>query len=301
MIDAALGRVTGWLHPREILSLLLPSLAFWAVVGLLVVHRFGWLSVRQWWTDMDAASRTVLVAAAAGGLLLFTLLLAQLLVPLTRLFEGYWRPGRLGRRLAAWGAARQQRTWDALVQRRDATAYRVRYQRFPADREAAMPTRLGNVLRAAESYAADPRRYGIDAVFFWPRLYPLLSEPLRAELAATRADVDRMLVTATLSLVLAVGTAVAGGAAHLTWPGRVGIVLGSLVTGRVAYLGAVSAAVPYAELIRSGFDLHRRDLLAAVGLSAPESLSEERALWKALGQQLYRRGADEEFRLRFRS
>jgi hypothetical protein len=232
---------------------------------------------------------------------LFTLLLAQLLLPLSRLYEGYWRPGRLGRWLARRGEASQRRRWDELDRRGGPAAYRLRYQRFPVSRDQVMPTRLGNVLRAAEAYAADPRRYGLDAVFFWPRLYPLLSEPLRAELAAARAELDRMLVSATLSLVLAIGTAVAGGAAQLSGPARAGIVVGSLAVSRLAYLGAVWMAVPYAELVRCSFDIHRRDLLLAMGLSSPESLAEERALWKALGQQLYRRAADDESRLRLRS
>jgi hypothetical protein len=301
MVEAALGRVTGWLNPREVLSLFVPGLAFWGVVGLLVVHRVGWPDARQWWTGLDGVSKALLSVAVAGGILVFTLVLGQALLPLNRLFEGYWTLGRLGRWLSEQGRARQQRRWDDLSTRKTPAAYRLRYQRFPVTQAEVMPTRLGNVLRAAESYAADPRRYGIDPVFFWPRLYSLLPEPLRTDLATARAEVDRMLVTATLSFALAIGAAVAGGAAHLGWPARAVVALGSLGLGRLAYLGACWAAVPYAELVRSSFDVYRRDLLAAMGLLVPETLPEERALWKALGQQLYRRGADEESRLRFRS
>lgn len=301
MVDAALSRITGWLSPREVLSLLVPAVAFCGVIAVLVVHRVGWSTARGWWTAMDGLSKALVTAAASGGLLFLTLLLAQLLLPLSRLYEGYWKPGKLGRWLARRGEASQRRKWDRLDERTDPAAYRRRYQRFPVRRDQVMPTSLGNVLRAAEAYAGDPRRYGVDAVFFWPRLYPLLSEPLRAELGAARAEVDRMLVTATLSLVLAIGTAVVGGAAELSWPARAGIVVGALAVSRLAYLVAVWAAVPYAELIRSSFDTHRRDLLRAMGLSPPESLAEERALWEALGQQLYRRAASQEARLRFRS
>jgi hypothetical protein len=301
MVDAALGRITGWLSARQVLSLLLPALAFWGAVTLLVVHRVGWSTTQGWWTGIDGQSKAVLTAAAGGGLLVFTLLLAQLLVPLTRLYEGYWRLGRLGRWLARRGEASQRRKWEQLDESTDPAAYRRRYQWFPVSRDQVMPTRLGNVLRAAEAYAGDPRRYGVDAVFFWPRLYPLLSEPLRTELGAARAVVDRMLVTATLSLVLAIGTALAGGAAQISGLARATIVLGALAVSRLAYVGAVWTAVHYAELIRSSFDTHRRDLLRAMGLSPPESLAEERKLWEALGQQLYRRATNQETLLRFRS
>lgn len=301
MVDAALGRITGWLSPRQVLSLLVPALVFSSAVAFLAVHRVGWSAARDWWTGIDGPAQAMVAAAAAGGLLLFTLVLAQLLLPLTRLYEGYWRPGRLGRWLARRGQASQARKWERVDRRTDPAAYRHRYQRFPVRRDQVMPTRLGNVLRAAEAYAGDPRRYGVDAVFFWPRLYPLLSEPLRIELGAARAEVDRMLVTATLSLVLAIGTAVAGGVAQLSGWARAAIVLGAVAVSRLAYLGAVWAAVPYAELIRSSFDIHRRDLLRAMGLSPPASLPEERRLWEALGQQLYRRATTHEDRLRFRA
>lgn len=301
VVDVALGRVAGWLQPREVLSLLVPGMVFWGAVGLLVVNRVGWSEAHQWWATVDGVSKALLTVGVAVGLLLFTLALGQLLLPLTRLFEGYWRFGRLGAWLSERGRAAQLGRWEALNDSLDPAAYRLRYQRFPVDGEQVMPTRLGNVLRAAESYVSDPRRYGMDAVFFWPRLYPLLSEPLRTELGVARAEVDRLLVTAALSLVLATGTVVAGGAARLSWPVWLGVVLGSLGVSRLAYFGAVWAAVPYAELIRSSFDVYRRDLLTTMGFPPPATLAEERALWKALGQQLYRRGADEEAWLRFRS
>src|SRR5437868_12714051 len=96
--SSALGQVTDkWLSPREVHSLLLPGLAFSGSVGLLVLHRFGWSAARHWWMGIDGASKAVLAAAAAGGLLIFALVLAQFLLPLSRLFEGYWKEGKPGR------------------------------------------------------------------------------------------------------------------------------------------------------------------------------------------------------------
>ncbi|MEO5878160.1 MAG: hypothetical protein ABIS86_18155, partial [Streptosporangiaceae bacterium] len=48
------------------------------------------------------------------------------------------------------------------------------------------------------------------------------------------------------------------------------------VIGRVAYLGAVQAAVAYGESVRAAFDLHRFDLLTALHLPLPPDAAAER-------------------------
>jgi hypothetical protein len=46
-------------------------------------------------------------------------------------------------------------------------------------------------------------------------------------------------------------------------------------------------------VVRSVCDLYRGDLLKKLGFGMPDSLAEERKLWKNLGEQLYRRDATE--------
>jgi len=48
----------------------------------------------------------------------------------------------------------------------------------PAELGPVVPTRLGNALRAAESCPGGDERWGLDAVFWWPR--PCLLLPDRA-------------------------------------------------------------------------------------------------------------------------
>jgi hypothetical protein len=63
---------------------------------------------------------------------------------------------------------------------------------FPLDEKgdptAARPTLLGNVLEGYETYP--DRRYGMDSVFYWYRLWPTLPESFinQADMASARAD-----------------------------------------------------------------------------------------------------------------
>ncbi|MPZ82154.1 MAG: hypothetical protein GEV28_17855 [Actinophytocola sp.] len=67
----------------------------------------------------------------------------------------------------------------------------------------------------------------------------------------------------------------------------------------IAYRGGVRAAIEYGDLVRTAFDVHRRDLLAKMGLELPRTLEEERNLWTTLGRQLYRGQNDHPELLRF--
>ena len=50
------------------------------------------------------------------------------------------------------------------------------------------------------------------------------------------------------------------------------------------YLSAISAAYSLGEVIKSCFDLYRRDLLVQMGITLPESLDEEKRLWDDLAK-----------------
>jgi hypothetical protein len=65
---------------------------------------------------------------------------------------------------------------------------------------------------------------------------------------------------------------------------------GALLLSRCSYLAAVTAAGVFGELVRSSYDLFRGDLLGKLGWPMPPTLSAERKLWTALGEQLYGRG-----------
>ena len=125
-----------------------------------------------------------------------------------------------------------------------------------------MPTRLGNILRAAEDYPLD--RYEINAIVVWPRLYAVLPDSFTAAIAAAKLPLDLMAVIGALAAAFTVaGTVIA--AVLLPWYAALACGAGGLLACSLAYAGAVQSARPYAQLIRAGFDVHRGLLLDAAG------------------------------------
>ena len=61
------------------------------------------------------------------------------------------------------------------------------------DRYAACPTRLGNAIMAFETYPAT--RYGIDAIFYWPRIWIHLNKDLRDEIDNLQGFADSAVYT----------------------------------------------------------------------------------------------------------
>jgi hypothetical protein len=227
---------------------------------------------------------TVTLGQAVAGLLVLTVLvvlLHPLQLPMVRLLEGYWP--RWATPIGDYGRRRQDRRRQKLaaagelpdtddhraIQRAGQAGERLRAA-FPVGDQPLLPTALGNALTAAESRAG--REYGFDGIVAWPRLYPLLAEQVRAVVDDRRDGLDAaarfsvtMLVTAVLSVPVLAGAG--------WW---LLLALTPLALSRIAYRGAVHAAVGYGEAVRVAFDLHRFDLLRALHLPLPPDQETER-------------------------
>lgn len=239
-----------------------------------------------------AAARAELAAigAAEMALLGFAILAVSLVVhplqlSLVRLLEGYWPNRGPWRLLSSWRIERHRqrrkllkdqtripRTPDGEVdpdkERAAAAANRQLSLQYPLP-DRVMPTRLGNVLRAAEDRAGE--RYGLDTVLVWPRLVPLLSENLTAALEDARNQIDvaaRFAVTFGLAVVVALALFAAHG-----WWSLVGV--GAILLAQLSYLAAVNAAVAYGKLMETAFDLHRFDLRKALHVPLPPDHKQE--------------------------
>lgn len=159
------------------------------------------------------------------------------------------------------------------------------YYPLPTQPKQVMPTRLGNILKNAELYSLD--RYGIDAVFMWPRLYNLFSERFLETIAEAKGSLDFMLVVSALSSIFALFSGVyllivkASGLLFLTcfW--------GGLFLAWLTYRSALGSALLYAQQIKAGFDLYRHELLKQMRLELPKTPLEEPKLWEEIKELLY--------------
>jgi hypothetical protein len=141
-----------------------------------------------------------------------------------------------------------------------------------------MPTRLGNILRAAEIYPYE--RYGIDAVVIWPRLRPLLKPEVMALLEDRKTTLTFMLSMSLLSALFSLIWC-----PMLAFSNRWDLFLLCALGWPLAwmcYQNALQSALVYSEQLRATFDLYRHDLLKALNRPVPSTLEEERKEWLRL-------------------
>jgi hypothetical protein len=169
--------------------------------------------------------------------------------------EGREREAELRRRRASMSAAETVR----LARGRAYLRWSPRQDRY------GMPTRLGDILRAAELRPAD--KYGLDSVVCWYRLWVLLPAEIRTEIVQTRLELDgavRIWLWGALFLLWA------------PWLWWVAIPI-AIVVPLVAYsFSMLSAASVFGDLTETAFDLHRMQLYDALDLPRPTSPANER-------------------------
>jgi hypothetical protein len=147
---------------------------------------------------------------------------------------------------------------------------------------ALMPTRLGNVLRAAEDRVRD--RYGLDPVVCWPHLWLCLDEDPQREIAGARQALDEGARLWLWSLLFLAWTWVA-------WWAPIVTVLG----GTAAYYGVIlPRARGYGQLTQAAFDLYRRRLYQTLNWPVPTKPDREPAAGAAVTTYLFRGIAPDE-------
>jgi hypothetical protein len=287
MLTSLSGGLLGLLDRRFIMTAWLPSLLYWGGLGALVITGIGWPRATGWWLHQPAEFRVVLLVLALAWITFSGYLLAALLPLVIRMGEGYW-PGYppwpwLTRRRLRKHAQRQA---SMLA---DDRAFARLYSDYPLRTSRVMPTRLGNILRAAEDHAVE--RYDLNSVIVWPRLYVLLPDQFVAAVAAAKTPLDLMSAIGALAAAFAVtGTVIA--AVLLPWYAALACFAGAALIGWLGYLGAVHAARPYAQLIKAAFDVHRGLLLDAMQWTRPHSYDAEREQWKQISHLWYQGSPD---------
>ncbi|MGD0952601.1 MAG: hypothetical protein ABR985_09440 [Methanotrichaceae archaeon] len=271
--------------------ILSPVFVFWAG-GLLAYALFQKKVDYLIYIFQNLNSEQGLALAVIGLLALVASngLMEWLQLPLLRLVEGYWPSfldpinSSLVRRVREKVESERKR-WEALArsygnlcqdQIKEYAQLEGDLIMYPEKSHLLLPTKLGNILSAAEEYPEI--RYGLETVTTWPRLWLVLPTSTKDELQVTRDSLNEKTRLLGWSLLFFTWSIWSWWAAFLS-------ILGAIT---IYYLGILPAAAIYADLIRSAFDLHRFDLYESLRLPLPPSPYNEKLYGQGITQYLRR-------------
>lgn len=273
---------------RFLLNAFLPCAAFvLALTGLVAVCTVPYSAAL--WQRITGANLTAaaLVAVLIAAFIAAAFVSSQI-GAIIRWYEGDWGgvPGRLA---TAAGRRCHLRRLDRLDPGNEADYDRIYHDYpLPSRPEQVKATTLGNILRNAESYPAD--RYGMNTAVIWPRLHPLLPEPMAASISAAKADMEFQLVTSALAAAFScLGTAV------LVVTGKplaatLACLWGAGGLAYASYRGALGAARRYGGHVKVAVDLYRVTLLRHLEYPEEETRDarRQRDAYRELAQWWYR-------------
>lgn len=290
MLSTFISQVSGFFSQRF-------WVAYWGPVfvtlGLAAILGIGLIGPKAAFDRLpkDTTQQLFVGLAALLAITLFAYLLQTLTVFLVRLYEGYWPQIWPISLLANRLIEHQQQVLERIKDKLQHDPTQVgRYHAFPRDTDLLKPTRLGNVLAAAEEHPLE--LYQLNASMWWPRLVSLLPDTFRAQMDAALTPLLVWLNMSSLFVALALG----GGVAVLVierngWLALLiafaATLIGGLALALLCYLVALQSAAEYGELVRAAFELYRLEILKQMHIPVPESFVEERRLWAALNEWLY--------------
>jgi hypothetical protein len=235
----------------------------------------GWLAFLLGTQAFTGPPRLAALLAFLGALnpaqvtvlALLTIALGSILHPfqfvLVRLLEGYWSSIPVLRTVAHLGIELNRRRMRRLARSYEGRTLR---QHYPPNETDLLPTRLGNILRAAERHAGKP--YGMDAVLMLPRLYPIASPGIAAAFLDRRNQLDvAARYTAVLTMMAGTGfVAFVDAGMWLALP----VVLAGLAT--LSHRATIRTALSYGESLRWLFDLNHAQATQALGWPVPHDM-----------------------------
>jgi hypothetical protein len=273
-MGAILDRAASILERRFLLNAFLPAVVFAGGYLLFLLWATGRLGgLIHSYLGARLSAQLILLAAFLALAWFCAAFIASQWRNLIQLYEGYLFAGPLAA-IADVGKLAHARRHRAIA---DDEIFLLEYTE---DRNNVLPTRLGNVLRAAELYPQE--RYSADFNLLWTRLCHLCPEPFLENLDEFQAALDFLVVAVTGFSLLAVGTSVTAAlTGHGVWLFLV-CLLGGFALAHLAYLSAVEAAKELGEGYRASFDLYRNELLLRLRWELPDSAASERDTWKDL-------------------
>jgi hypothetical protein len=171
--------------------------------------------------------------------------------------------------------------WSEL----EMNAFNERVSRFGVSQVA--PTAMGNVALSMQGYALV--RYDLNLDKLWGKVQIVLqsNKDFYGQLQDAKAQLDFLVNCCWLSMLATVGCLpillLRGHAASLF----VAVALGGPASSMFFYFLGVKNYQGFAELVRSGLDMYRFQLLDALHLKRPRSVRDERALWGVLNRLSY--------------
>ena len=161
MLGSLFGSFTGALGKRFFLTAWLPSLLLAGAVLAELATAPGLSRTVDWVQSLPGLAGAAGVAAFLLAVTVAATLISVNVTSLLRFCEGYWGAGWLHRHVGC----RRRAHYRDVVAKLSSTdlGYEQIYQRFPPPdlQDAAMPTRVGNILLGSEIYPYV--RYGMDA------------------------------------------------------------------------------------------------------------------------------------------
>jgi len=140
----------------------------------------------------------------------------------------------------------------------------------------AMPTPVGNILRATE--VRPDAKYGLNGVIVWPHLWLVLPDGVRQEVTAARKALDMTAATVVWGLAFCAFTPLA----WWTLP------TGLAVAAASAVWWAPRRAEVFADLVDAAYDLYRFALYQQLRWPLPETPQQECAAGRDITQYLWR-------------
>lgn len=160
---------------------------------------------------------------------------------------------------------------------------------FPPSEDEILPTKFGNILKAAETYPMS--RYRIDSVPVWPRLIHAMPDSYYAKvddinnqlsflMNCTVLAIFYSLITLSVSLYFVITSLINANALPILAWVYFGLFIGALGIAIIFLRASELVVTDYGLLIRSSFDLFRRELLRKLELAPPLTLTAEQNLWE---------------------
>jgi hypothetical protein len=268
-----------------------PAFLFWAGGMGLYIWKLGWDAIKVTWQSWEIYQQVTAILAALLVVFVSSLAIRAVQLPVIRILEGYW-PWPLNN-IASYIVSKNQKKFaeqykalrELKQKEKDKPITPEEQDRLfqledwahcnPASAKDLLPTRLGNLLRSREM--APSRKYGLDALICWPRLWCLLPECIQENLTSSRDVLNQQAELWLWGLLFLVWTAL-----------NPLVVLISLMWMFLAYRMTLQTAAVYGDLMETAFDLHRFALYDALGWPRPKDCNEEKVAGARLTEFLWR-------------